>query len=351
MMSTDLTPVLEIGGTHVTAALVDPAAAHVPAGTVRREPLAADAPAEDIVKTLLDCANTLPAPPGAPWAVAVPGPFDYEAGIALFTGVGKFDALHGTDLRSALLRGVTARPSRIGFLNDAHAYALGEWTAGAAVGHARTVGVTLGTGVGSAFLESGSLVTHGADVPPQGHAHLLTVDGRPLEDTVSRRAILHRYAEETGEPHHGETGVDVSTIAALARDGDAPARTVFDQAFTALGRALRPWLDRFHADVMVVGGSVAQSWDVVRDPLRTGLEQGTPGRPLRTRVVAGRRLHDAALLGAAWHARHRAAGRGAHDAAESSEHPAAENGAMTPHVQHRRPEPAAGREEAGGGSV
>jgi glucokinase len=41
------------------------------------------------------------------------------------------------------------------FVNDAHAFLLGEAAVGAAAGHHRTVGITLGTRVGSAFLHEG----------------------------------------------------------------------------------------------------------------------------------------------------------------------------------------------------
>jgi glucokinase len=35
--------------------------------------------------------------------------------------------------------------------------------------------------------------------------------------------------------------------------------------------ALRPWAERFAADRVVVGGSIARSWDVIEAPLRAGL--------------------------------------------------------------------------------
>jgi glucokinase len=48
-----VTPVIEIGGTHVTAALVDTAAGLVRQGTVRHSPLGASASAEEILGTIL----------------------------------------------------------------------------------------------------------------------------------------------------------------------------------------------------------------------------------------------------------------------------------------------------------
>ncbi|MDV7215869.1 ROK family protein [Streptomyces prunicolor] len=264
-------PVLEIGGTHVTAALVDPRDGRVSSRT--REPLDADGDAEAILAAVRHCADGLSVPPGARWGVAVPGPFDYARGIALFRGVGKFEALYGLDVRRALLRGLRQRPGDVVFLNDAHAFLTGEWSAGTVRGHRRAVGITLGTGVGSAFLADGQIRDTGPGIPPEGRMDLTEIDGRPLEATVSRRAILSRY---------GDPGADVRDIAGRARAGEERARRVLDDAFTGLGVALAPRMVAFGATALVVGGSMARSWDLVAPALSTGLAAGgwTPDEPL-----------------------------------------------------------------------
>lgn len=170
------------------------------------------------------------------------------------------------------------------FLNDAHAFLLGEWRAGAARGERRCAGITLGTGVGSAFTVDGEIRRDGPGVPPQGRVDLLKWAGAPLEDTVSRRAVLARY---------GDPDADVRDVAARARDGDRRARRVLDEAFTALGTVLAPCLRDFRASALVVGGSMAQSWDLVRPSLRSGL--GDTPVSVRRGLLGG----DAALVGAA----------------------------------------------------
>jgi glucokinase len=285
-------PVLEIGGTHVTAAMVDLSAGAVH-GEPAREPLSPQGSAEDILGRLARTASRLGAPPSATWGVAVPGPFDYEAGVALFEGVGKFDALYGTDVGTALRARIHPTPATLRFVNDADAFGLGEHAGGAAAGHARAICLTLGSGVGSTFLADGMPVNDGPQVPPEASAHRLTFDGRPLEDTVSRRAIRATYARAAdGNP---DDVPDVRGIASRARAGDALAGTVLDHAFRALGVAMAPWVTRFAATVLVVGGSIAGSWDLVVAPLRDGLtDGGTSGL-----CLAPARLPDtASLLGA-----------------------------------------------------
>ncbi|MFR8083362.1 MAG: ROK family protein, partial [Odoribacter splanchnicus] len=68
--------------------------------------------------------------------IAIPGPFDYTRGIAAIHGVRKFDALFGLDLKEEIKR-VCSLP--VVFLNDASAYALGEYYGGAAQGSERSM--------------------------------------------------------------------------------------------------------------------------------------------------------------------------------------------------------------------
>jgi predicted NBD/HSP70 family sugar kinase len=295
-----LIPALEVGGSHVTAAVVDLSAGRVLEPTRSRRPLSSDGPATDVIRTLLEVAAPVAAAAGrnATLGVAIPGPFDYARGIGRFEGVAKFESLTGLDLAAALRAGLEGMVVRIAFLNDADAFVLGEWAWGAAAGHRRVAGVTLGTGVGSGFLDDGRVVVDDPRVPPDGSVHLLSIDGQALEETVSRRA-LRRQARLAIEELPADA--DVLDVAMLARAGDRRARRVFDDAFAALGFALAPWLARFEVSVLVVGGSMAGSWDLVRPPLLGALRRAEP-------AIAGlavrRAAHpeDSALIGAAIHA-------------------------------------------------
>lgn len=279
-------PVLDVGGTHVSAALVDIAAVAL-VGPAARLPLDANGPADAIVAGLVRAASTVAAPAGAVWGVAMPDPFDYERGIARFAGVGKFDALNGLNLGAALASALPRRPQAVQFLNDADAFTLGEYTHGAAAGFGRVVGITLGTGVGSGWVVDGRIVADGPGVPPGGRVHRLTAGGLPLEDRMSRRAIRAAYAEAGGD------GADVREIAARARQGESRARAVLDAALQALGGTLGPAIADFGAEVVVVGGSMAASWDLFEAPLRAGFAGTFP--PI---LLAGDPEH-APLFGAA----------------------------------------------------
>ncbi len=199
----------------------------------------------------------------------MPGPFDYQRGVARYAGVGKFEGLAGVDVRSALYEILPERPGSITFINDASAFLIGEWLIGAAVGSTRCTAITLGTGIGSAFLDRGTVVDSGPSVPPEAELHLLSHAGLPLEDWVSRRALRRAYATATGR----SDGPDVKELAERARAGDAAAHGCFESAYTVLGEVLGPWLERFGTDQLVVGGSISNAWDLIERPLRSGLSR------------------------------------------------------------------------------
>jgi glucokinase len=283
-------PVLDVGGTHVTGALVHPDGWQVVTAT--RFSLDADASADALLDRFVLAAGAAGAPAGATWGVAMPDPFDYQRGVGQFEGVGKFAALRGVPIGDALRARLGGE---VAFVNDADAFLLGEWAAGAAAGFTRCAGITLGTGIGSGWLVAGEVADPGE--PPGGRLHRMTIDGRPLEDVVSRRAIRAAFAAAGGD-----ADADVREIAAAARDGSGLARRVLDRAFAALGDVVGRCVAGFAADVLVVGGSMSASWDLFEPAFRSAA-----GALPELRLAAD--SDRAPLVGAALHALRRAAAR------------------------------------------
>ena len=274
---------LDLGGTHVSAATVDVGlSAVVPASQVRTE-LVSGSGREELLDRIGDTASAAVSGGVDAAGVAAPGPFDYARGICLLEH--KLKSLHGTDLRGELAVVLSLAPENVRFLNDAEAFLLGEWWAGAARGHDRALGITIGTGLGSAFLEHGRIVRTGSGVPSEGALYRRLFHGAPVEERISRGAVLARYGEE---------GVDVAQIAVRAREGERRAREAFDVLSTDLADFLRPWLRAFDPTCLVVGGSIARSWDLLQgrlDSLATGVV-----------VTPAEHIDEAPLLGAARHA-------------------------------------------------
>lgn len=286
---------LEIGGTHVSAARVEGTLDAPRTGAIQRLSLPADGTRDELLSAILATARSASGQGLDGWGVAVPGPFDYEAGICRIRGVAKLETLYGVDLRSELAATLDAPPHRIAFLNDADAFLLGEAWAGAARGFRRTVGITLGTGLGSAFLVEGRITEEGPGVPPEGRLDLLTLDGRPVEDSISTRGLLATYRHLAGDRPHAAQVSGAAELSARARDGDDHAIHTFDRLGTDLGRVLTPTFEAFQPECLVVGGSIAAAWDLFGPALQ---RECSPMRgPVRSQIA--HHLESAALLGAA----------------------------------------------------
>ena len=285
-----LAHVVDIGGSHVTAATVERS------GTprvVERSTSAIDTHGDrgTLLTTIGDTLRPL-ASGAHGWTIAMPGPFDYERGIGSFEGVEKFSGLANVDLRAALSSILRIPGNRVTFINDALAYGIGEWSVSLERPQ-RFVCITLGTGIGSAFLDAGHPVETGPEVPPHGWAHLLECNGAPLEDAVSTRAIQRRYSRDGGG------NLEVREIAERARAGELRATALLETAMVQLGGVLAPWVDSFRATEVVVGGSMARSWDILGAAFSRGLAIGGHST---VAVHPSKLLDDAPLVGAATHA-------------------------------------------------
>jgi glucokinase len=245
----------DVGGSHVSAALVNAADFELRGlASMTVDPsLNADQTMESFAALGRDVLQNCHHPPIAGIAMSVPGPFDYQCGICWIRGLAKHEQLYGVDFRAEMsgrLPGVA--PSSVRFINDAAAALLGEIQAGAARGRQRVIGLTLGTGVGSAFSVDGRIVTRGPGVPPEGYVYNLPWKGTTVEEALSSRAIRRMYAERTGEV------LDVREIAERSAASPAAA-AVMRQFGRTLGEILFPLVQGFRPEVVVLGGAVSRS--------------------------------------------------------------------------------------------
>lgn len=289
MTREELIGALEIGGTHVTAAVVAMDEHAVVADTLHRQEITEDGTRDELVRAIVDAARRVARAEIARWGVATPGPFDYAQGISQIRGVAKLDALYGVHLRAEISAALGLQPRDVSFLNDANAFLIGEWWAGAADGDGRSIGITLGTGLGSAFMSRGRIVESDPDIPPEGRLDLVPFRGAPVEETLSSRGLRAAY---------GGRGPDVIEMARRAREGEHRAADVLQRFGAALGEFLAPWVVRFAPDTVVFGGSIARSWDVWLPDFHATCAPEMD----QTWFGVAEQLEEAPLLGAAYHA-------------------------------------------------
>src|SRR5439155_20962935 len=88
-----------------------------------------------------------------------------------------------------------------------------------------------------------------------------------LEAIGSAGAIARRYSERTGTLVSGAL-----EVATRMQGGDAAAQQVWDEAIGALATALTMAVVLLAPEVIVIGGGLAESGDVLFGPLRTELD-------------------------------------------------------------------------------
>jgi glucokinase len=277
---------IDVGGTSVKSALVAPGG-HV-VGKPSITPINSSSGAENILKTFAQIISTHLGESQASKILGVafgfPGPFDYAGGICLIKGVEKYGAIYGVNIREALRARLDLKDLPILFRNDAEAAVVGEARYGMGRNYRRLIGVTLGTGCGSAFLVDGVPVTSGPGVPPNGWLYPVLFRGVRADDLFSSRGLQARLQTAN------LTERNAKDAAVAARAGNIGARQVFEEFGADLGSFLNSHAAAFDAEAVLVLGQIARAIDLFGPPLRQALS--VPALP-------GEQGPDAALLGAA----------------------------------------------------
>lgn len=283
---------VDIGGTHISCALADIATGNLLDTSFARNNYDNQAPAANILQgwanALRHTMGKIPKTQLLGIGFAMPGPFDYRSGISNMTH--KFPHLNGMHLPSALemyLPESKGYPMR--FVNDASAFAVGEAWVGEGKNVERIVCITLGTGFGSAFVEAGVPVVTREDVPPQGCLWHLPFHDGIADEYFSTRWFTAAYEKLSGIKLNG-----VKELMEMAEE-NLGARGLFEQFGQNLAECLAPWLLRFRADKLVVGGNISYALHLFEPVLTDHLRLSG----CRTRVVPSHLKESAALIGAA----------------------------------------------------
>ncbi len=236
---------VDIGRSHITAALVDLRSGHILDDSYRRERINAKDSAENIIKNwgivIKDIINSSYRPVSG-IGMAFPGPFNYEDGISLLKENGKYEALYGLNIKSLLAEELDYPKISIKMMNDAACFLTGELFKRDLEGCNNTIGITIGTGLGTAHYKDG--VTEDCKLWKSPF-----LKGK-AEDYLSTRWFVKRYKELTGN--------SVKDIRALlATDTQDPAfETIFDEFSVNLADFLYAFVRKKEALSIVIGGLI-----------------------------------------------------------------------------------------------
>jgi len=247
---------IDIGGSHISVALVDPADRKVLYDSYCKRAIDSQKTADHIITDWVDTIHaSLSGREDVVLegiGIAMPGPFDYEKGISVIRGVNKYENLYGLDIRASLQSRLKQKGIPIRFENDAACFGLGECLTGNAAGYERVIAVTLGTGLGSAFIMHNQLLKGGVNVPPDGYLYNIPYKDGVAEDYISGKWLLQTYNAKSKKK-----ATDTKEVA-LFQD-DECAKEVFADFGRNISSFLSDWIKDYRADCLVIGGSIAKS--------------------------------------------------------------------------------------------
>ena len=246
-----------------------------------------------VVHAVLDAVGELLARADAPMAIGlvVPGLVDDLGGVALHSeNIGWRDVAFRDRI-------VERYGLPVGFGHDVRAGGLAERTLGAARGVDDVLFLPVGTGISGAMYVAGRLIEnmYGGEI---GHIDVGSGEDCAcgahgcLESIASAAAIAMRYNRATGGSVAGAEEVLHLMVA-----GDAVAARVWDDAVEALARALATYTSLLAPEVIVVGGGLSRSGEVLLGPLRDRLRDLLVWQQ-HPRIVPALLGENAACLGA-----------------------------------------------------
>jgi len=302
---------VDIGGTKVLAAVVDPA------GTVvemdRRPTIGHDV--KLVEDTIVDLVNGFASRHDvAAVGIGAAGFVDVTRTVVMFSP--------HLDWRREPLRARVAERVRLPVVvdNDANAAAIAECRFGAGQGHRYVLCVTLGTGIGGALVID-NRVYRGANgmagefghmqVVPNGHR--CECGNRGCWEQYASGNALVRDAKEmvrANSPmaHHlrdlvgGDAdALDGPQITQAARDGDPLSVELLTDVGAWLGTGLAGMAAAFDPSCIIIGGGVSDAGDLLLDPVRQAFSRTLTGRGHRTEpvIVSAQLGPSAGFIGAA----------------------------------------------------
>ncbi|PAV28341.1 hypothetical protein CIL05_17045 [Virgibacillus profundi] len=197
-----------------------------------------------------------------------PGPFDYQNGISYVKGVGKFDTLYEMNIREEILKRLLAASLpvndqiKIRFENDCRLFGIGV---SEELSEQKLICLTIGTGLGSAYLEKGKILKDKKGIPPEGYLYQVPYKKSIVDDYFSIRGILKLALSKGIDIDRYNTVKDISL---LAKEKDNSAIQTFETFGNNLAEMLEPHIQSFQPDKIVLGGQISKSFDLFGNPLR-----------------------------------------------------------------------------------
>jgi len=243
-------------------------------------PTGADRPADQIMESLYEAIGLVLTDEVVGIGIGMPGFMNVETGeIMQINNIPSFNGY-------AIKPRVEERFNLPAFQNnDANCFALGETYYGAGKKYTNLVGVTLGTGLGGGIILNRKI--HTGLMGGAGELGCVPFHGGISEDICSAALFKNKYRT---------TGTELYK---KAKAGDKAALAVFDELAHNIGELFRIVMYVLAPEAFIVGGSVANSWDLLEKPLREEVNNFLVPMISKNVDLVRAELDNAGLYGAA----------------------------------------------------
>jgi glucokinase len=154
------------------------------------------------------------------------------------------------------------------FENDGRLFGLG---ASINFPNERIICLTIGTGLGSVFIDQGKIIKRAESIPREGYLYNQPFHDSIIDNHFSRRGILQAAAAKG----MNLDGIDVKDLADLARSGNSTAMYIFHQFGSNFGTMLLPYIEKFQPHRIIIGGQIAKGFDLFQGNLEEKLKRTT----------------------------------------------------------------------------
>jgi glucokinase len=243
----------DIGGTHITSAIVDTNVWEILFDTLTRTHINSSSDAKSIfqgwannIKSCMDKFDGTIAHIG----IAMPGPFDYEHGISLMKNQDKYDSIYKLNVTHALKNELKNNCIPIKYINDAAAFLQGEIYAQELFNGSKVLGITLGTGLGSAVWTKGKKAFD-ADLWKEKYKESI------FEEHLVTRWFTKRFKELTGKEEKG-----LKEIIEKYQETSALEQLIQEYR-THLKDFLAFFSNKYACNHFIIGGNISKAWDII----------------------------------------------------------------------------------------
>lgn len=306
-MSKEIVLATDLGGTNLRMAAID-RAGKILYRTKRDTPRQATRAEEivrEIVEAAIECRENCAEFSIKTIAAAVPASVNAECGVIIKAP--NLPALDGFRITAALENELGIKAV---LENDANAAAVGEFWLGASKNCAHSICVTLGTGVGGGIIIDEKIL-RGANGTAGEIGHICVEPfGEPcgcgsrgcVEQYSSATAIVRLTKDlEAQYPKSdlkNRSHLTAYEVFQAGMSGDELALEVFRQMGFYLGLALAGLLNVLNPEVVVIGGGVADSWDLFIPHVAETIRQRTFPEPAKqVKIVRAELNDDAGIIG------------------------------------------------------